>query len=413
MRPATVTGSTLVAPLVMAAGLLAASPATGQPVEGPDRVDLITVSPGTSVASRFGHSAIRVRTARNDIAWSFGQSSVDDWNAASLLLQGRRLDRVRRLDPEALVGGYLEAGRSVHIQTLRLDRDQTAELRAILEADLERLDAYGAIAANCTTRIRDALDRVLAGSLRTHSDSLSPRWTPRERLAGYTARDPVLHLVVHSLLGPEADRPATAWESMFLPATLRDGLRSVEVPTQDGRRRPLVAEERTMAAGGESEPRPQRAWSPLWLILGSATAGLMAVPARRSRRAFMILGSAWALGFGVAGFGLLVLGLSTADPHLSGNTNAWIANPILIVGAVLMWGGRPSPRLAALVFAVVVIAGLGAVAVTLLGVPTGIATSLAGALLPGHAVLALGCWTERTRTTDSRGPSGLVSAAAA
>jgi len=405
MRRATLIGSLLLAIPASSGGPFGASPAAGQPPETPGHVELITISPGEAAASRFGHTAIRVRSSRTgtDLAWSFGQSSVDDGSAVSLLVQGRLRDRLRRLDPETMVAGYVEAGRTVHVQTLRLDADQAEELAATLDAAIGHTGAYGVISTNCTTRIRDALDRVLSGRVRADTDTLQSAWTPRQRVAGYTAGDPALHIVVHTLLGPRTDRPSTVWESMFLPATLRDGIRTVEVSSADGRPRPLVVGERRLAAGRAGDPGPRRAGSPLWILLGSIAAVLLAIPARRSRRAFAIVGGAWALGLGVAGLGLLLLGMSTADPYLSGNANAWIANPLLLVGAVLMWGGHPRPRLAAPLFSAVLLGGLGAVVLTLVGAPTGVATSLAGLLLPGHAVLAVACWNERRSTVDSTG----------
>ncbi len=362
-------------------------------------VELITVAPGPALASRFGHAALRVRdpASGRDVAWSFGRSSVDDWNAVSMLLQGRLPDRPRHLDPDELVREYVEAGRTVHVQSLRLDAGQTAALVADLDAARGRRDAYWMIADNCSTRLRDAIDLGLGGRLRAATDTVVSTWTPRQHVAGYTASDPLFHLVVHTFLGPRVDRPATAWDEMFLPETLREGLRSVRVPTEGGGSLPLVIDEWTLHDGGAADTPPRRAESPLWLLVGAGLAGLLVAAHRCSPGAFALAGGGWALAVGVGGLALLSLGRVTSDPHLEGNASALVASPLLIVAAIAMWGGRPAPKAAATLFAVALGVGLLAVVLTLAGVPTGVSTSLAAVVLPSYAVLT----AEARRATEA------------
>src|SRR5690606_10368807 len=113
-------------------------------------------------------------------------------------------------------------------QELALTPAQRAELAAIVaENALEenKYYRYDYFRDNCSTRLRDALDRVLGGSLKGRFTPLRTEWTYRSESVRLTAPDGLAQAGIDVALGPRADVPMTAWEAMFIPMRLRDYLR--------------------------------------------------------------------------------------------------------------------------------------------------------------------------------------------
>jgi hypothetical protein len=122
-------------------------------------------------------------------------------------------------------------------------------------------------------------------------------------------------------MGHSVDRPISAWEEMFLPLEVRDQIRKVVVPGNDGVLAPLVREERTIYESDvySFETAPPK-WTPWYLLIGALLGGLAlglgrkGTESRGARTGFMMLGTFWYLvmGFG----GLILLGLWGFTDHL-------------------------------------------------------------------------------------------------
>jgi len=377
---------------------VAAQPPGGELYPEAD-VILLTTGPGRAIPSRFGHAALWIRDpATNEgPAFSFGQSRLDSPTDASLLLQGRLLSGGGPEDGARLVARYRGEGRSVWLQTLEL----TAAARQVLIGDLEARrglgDPYAFFTANCSTELRDAIDRALEGSLRRQFSDRPMGESPRRLMSGFTAPDPLLHSVTNLLLGGSVDRELTDWEGMFLPMTLREGLRAATLPGPAGSRIPLVRTEEVLTGAlPQQTPRPRSPFMWGYLIGGLILGGSMAImgsqAARRrwARLGFAVLGGAWTLGCGV--MGLLILALwAFADPSVGQwNLNLLLANPLALLLAVVLWGGTGPGSLARTLGVVLVGAGILAGAVSLV-TPGGqdVAIFLA-LLLPGHLGLLAG-----------------------
>jgi hypothetical protein len=77
-------------------------------------------------------------------------------------------------DVEQHLGAYVAANRSIWIQELNLTPAQSAALRDFLEWNElpeNRFYQYDPYRDNCSTRIRDAIDRVLGGRLKELTDN--------------------------------------------------------------------------------------------------------------------------------------------------------------------------------------------------------------------------------------------------
>ena len=152
------------------------------------------------------------------------------------------------------------------------------ELREFLrwnERPENRFYHYDYYRDNCSTRVRDAIDRVIGGAIKAQTAARPDRDDlPVPHPAAHRQRSARSSPASCSRSGQRVDRPISAWEEMFLPLALREHVRQVTVPGPDGTRVPLVASERTLFES-TAPPPPGRAasWLHWYLLLGTVIGG--------------------------------------------------------------------------------------------------------------------------------------------
>jgi hypothetical protein len=213
---------------------------------------------------------------------------------------------------------YGRADRSLVAQELALSPAERAELFASLERNAEpahRYYDYDYYRDNCSTRVRDALDRVLLGEL-SGSVRGAARMTYRQHTLRLVEDAPLLSFGLDVALGRPTDRAITRWDELFLPRELHDELARAQ-RSRGGGSTPLVVRERVLLESTRAELNgvaPQRGL--LYGAIGS-TAGAAAAALgrkghgdRRARRLFgaasLMLGAA----LGLLGTALLVFSVS-------------------------------------------------------------------------------------------------------
>ena len=226
-------------------------------------VTLLTFGQGTPVFERFGHNAIRIADPLTglDVAWNWGMFSFDEPNFLGRFLSGDNHYWVAGYETVPLLAYYQENDRYTVEQVLNLTGAQKQELLRFVrwnELEENRYYRYDYFRDNCSTRVRDVLDRVLGGALkRAWSDSLSEGSFRSEALR-LTEGVPFSRLGIDIALGPRADARMTAWEEMYVPMRLRDRLRGIMVPGPEGTPVKLVESERVLftAARDPEAPSP-------------------------------------------------------------------------------------------------------------------------------------------------------------
>lgn len=226
------------------------------------RFSLLTILPGDEIYSLWGHSAVRVHDPARDIDWSFnyGTFRFDRYFLPNFLYG--RLDYVLSVhDYEAALDSYRAQGRPVIEQVLRLSPAQKDSLFRFLAVNARpenRVYRYHFLYDNCSTRIRDALERSLETSLRFGSEP-DPGLTFRRLLDIGIADRPFLDAGIDWLLGAPVDRVARPYETMFLPEYLMQAFDHATINI-DGEWAPLVARTDTVLRipgyGGTATPFP-------------------------------------------------------------------------------------------------------------------------------------------------------------
>lgn len=352
MRPRLLSGwAALLAALV---ALLCITRA-GHAAEAPARVSVLTMGPGGHPFTRFGHNALLLEwnpEGRHQTAgYNFGTFEFDGVQGVRDFMAGRFRYWLSVSNLDATMRAYAADRRSLTAQQLELTEAERGELyRALVENALpeHRYYDYDYYRDNCSTRVRDVLDRLLRGSLQRSVVGLG-RLTFRQHTLTRVGDTPWLYFGLDLALGSPTDHPTTRWEELFLPQELHDAL-ALATRELDGRRVPLVkAEQRLLRA--ERPALPREPATP-WLALGgSATAlgGLLLAIGYGARRR-QALRVAFGLTTALVGAALGLLGCALvvfwASKHWAAHANpSLLACPPWALGlAVLGIGfalGRP------------------------------------------------------------------------
>ena len=309
-------------------------------------ISLITYGPGETYWERFGHDAIEVRDSVSGESVDFNYG-VFDFNESNFFINFARGRMHYLMDAEYSApeqASYTQDGRSVTRQHLALSPQQSAALRDFLLWNMRPENAgyaYDYYADNCTTRVRDALDNILDGTLKKQLTAQPGGMTYRQQTARLMSAQPWLMLVLDLGLGPYADQPLNAWQESFLPMVLQQQLNRVHIDNGSGERKPLVQSEQLVSPNRLDVPPV----NPPDLRLPLAAAGLilaawMLAARRWSPIGYALLTSIYLVAAGLVG--LLLIGLWTLTTHHSAwaNANLLCFNPFAFLLLPAIWRAR-------------------------------------------------------------------------
>jgi hypothetical protein len=337
---------------------------------------LLTMGPGDEVWEKFGHNAIWVHdpVEGTDQAYNYGMFDFRQANFYTNFARGRMLYWMQGFDAVQTLQYYASQNRTVWVQELNLSPAQRVWVKRFLEWNARpenRFYRYDYYRDNCSTRVRDVIDRVTGGAVKARFGRVPTGVTYRWHTARLTADDVPTYTGLMIGLAEPADRPISGWEEMFLPMRLRDYVRKMDVPDGRGGTVPLVRSERVaVAAVGRAPERrepPQRV--PAYLLVGVVLAGVLAglgwaaAKNRAARLGYAVLAALWTLLTGVGGIVLACLWLFTDHAIAYRNENLLQLDPLSLPLVVLLpalaygarWAVRAAPRLAVAVAALSVL----------------------------------------------------------
>jgi hypothetical protein len=369
-------------------------------------VSVMTMGPGAMVWERFGHNAIWIHdpVRGTDLTYNYGLFDFRQHNFILRFVRGQMWYWMAGFPAEQYLEEYKRNNRSVWVQELDLPPRARLQLQEFLTWNAlpeNRFYHYDYYRDNCSTRVRDAIDRVVNGAVRRATAAVPEPATYRFHTQRLTTNDPLIYTGLLLALGEGVDRPLTAWEEMFLPLKLREHLRRVTVPGPGGRPVPLVKSERTLFSSTAPAP-PDRppSWLPGYLLLGSTIGALawgLSRGARRgvaARAGFLFVVAGWAVLVGLAGVTLAGLWGLTDHVMAYRNENLLQMSPVALFILPFLFGavrGSPGRGRAAYAVAITVAAlsALGLAAKLLPGFDqvNGPVIALA---LPAHLGVALG-----------------------
>ncbi|MCS7033727.1 MAG: DUF4105 domain-containing protein, partial [Phycisphaerae bacterium] len=310
------------------------------------RAFLITFSPGPALWERFGHNALLIYDSQLDrnYCYDFGNFDFEQPGFLRRFILRQMLYSAERKDVEQLLSEYRLQNRQITGQSLQLSSDQAEQLWRNLELNVRedrKFYAYDYYQDNCSTRIRDHLDRVTHGALRAALESLPTGTTYRHHTRLGLAYQPLLLAGVDFLLSTPADRTLSAWEECFLPERLAAHVRTVKLDgaalvLSERQMNPYLDETRLIRVPAR-EP-PLLAWGGgLGLVIGVALAscGLVADRSAVGRGLAGAVWAGWGLLAGVAGSLLLLMWLLTDHRATYANLNLLLVSPLSLAWLVL------------------------------------------------------------------------------
>ncbi|MEW9624234.1 lipoprotein N-acyltransferase Lnb domain-containing protein [Rhodanobacter geophilus] len=335
-------------------------------------VALVTYGPGDVYWERFGHDALELRDTVSGEAVNFNYG-VFDFNEKNFFLNFARGRMHYLMDAEPTgdeEGYYVQVGRSITRQRLALTPAQAAALRDFLFWNLRPENAgynYDYYVDNCTTRVRDALDKALGGIIKAHLAAQAGGMSYRQQTDRLMSAQPWLMLLLDLGLGPYADQPMNAWSESFLPYELQANLRRIRVPDGHGGTQPLVQDEQLLSPNRLSVPPAQAPdlRRPLGAA-GLAFALLLVATARRARRVHALLATLYLIAAGLAGLLLLVLWTLTSHHSAWANANLLLFSPLAFLLLRTSWRARRGLAPTRFANGVVVLQLLAALAAVLL-----------------------------------------------
>ena len=369
-------------------------------------VSFYSYGPSDVFFERFGHAALAVRDENSgiDVAYNWGIFDFDQPNFLGRFLTGDTKYSMAGYPTEAFNNVYREDNRTIRQQVLALTPVEKAALLEYLQwnaREENKYYRYDYYRQNCSTMLRDALNRVLRGQLQPALSAPGSGVTWRGETARLLASMLPLYAGIEIALGRHADEPLSKWDEEFLPEHMAAHFESLVLTDAGGARRRLVERDSVLFTATRvplpSEPPNRIAMSAL---LGLTIAGLLALLADArsgvARGVLSVFVALWYLVGGVLGTALLLAGTVTKHiPYMGANATLLALQPLLLVAAVVVpiaLARRAPSRAAIGVSAVIALMSLCAVLVHLVPAWEQSNGVVLATVVPVHVAIALAVW---------------------
>lgn len=316
--------------------------------EGPLRVYLLSIDRGDEVYEMFGHNALLIQNTQTGeaLAWNWGLFNFEDVDFIPRFLRGTMRYSMGPADPDRFLQSYVQADRAVFAHRIHLTQEQASELDAFVRWNYlpeNRPYIYDYYRDNCSTRVRDALDRVLGGVLRAEFEGVSTGRSYRWFSGRQVQETGWVHQGLSYLLGVRGDRPIDQWASMFLPIELMELLEGVyiEPASGDAASYPLLGPREVLVPSTRG-PLPPSPPGPSLLLLALGLGAALVVTAggvqlssgRRGPRVWAMAGLVLLWGFAASALGLLLVASWWTDHHfIQANMNVFQTHPLILIPA--------------------------------------------------------------------------------
>ena len=257
---------------VFTAVLLLANAHAERVLSDESKVTLWTIGPGDELYAAFGHSALRIvdPVLGLDRIYNFGTFDFATPNFYWRFMHGD-LDYflTAAITPE-LMAEYRVHHQLVIEQELNLTPMERDRLFLAMEKNLEPENAayrYDFVRDNCTTRIRDAVARVV--SIDWRAPEKTDR-TLRQMVQPYVADRPAIKTGINLLFGANTDKIVTSQGAMFLPEEMERAFDNAVI-SEGFTSKKLVAKTTTILDGPRL-PTPTFNWLALLTSITAAIA---------------------------------------------------------------------------------------------------------------------------------------------
>jgi hypothetical protein len=203
---------------------------------------LITCGLGKETYSYYGHSALRLVIGKSDTAYNWGIFDFSTPFFVWKFARGRVSYWVGNERFEGFLQNYFLEKRFVYSQKINLNSSEKRQLLYLINENLrpENLKyKYDFFYDNCSTRIRDLLEKTLKNNLIYPKIDNHELPTFRDKITVYQKQYAWYQFGTDMLLGSPTDKKADFRDQMFLPIDLMNGLSAATI-NRSGVEMPLL-----------------------------------------------------------------------------------------------------------------------------------------------------------------------------
>jgi hypothetical protein len=304
------------------------------------RIKLVTFGPGDDVPSWWGHGGIIVEDIGNREAkiYNFGLYSFDRTMLMKFAM-GRLIFSVGTFSVPGYLKYYEKMNRDVRIQTLDIPPEKKLKMAYDLAVNVlpENRDyLYDHYYDNCSTRLRDIIDKAVDGALYEATD-VQAGMTLRDHTKRYVGHNPPMEMLLMFLMNDEIDQPIKEWDEMFLPDELEKYVANLSYADESGNEHQLVSDY-YIYYKADRDPVPDKVpvhWPGAFfvgIIIGiiplSITLWLKNTGSQWAKVIFGVYITMLGLLIGIPGLGLGIIASFTDHVITYHNENLFLANPV-------------------------------------------------------------------------------------
>lgn len=197
-------------------------------------IELITIGSGQYYWEAFGHTALRVKTANADFMYGFGYFDFEDEDFFINFAKGEMQYFMGIQETAGELADYEDQGRKIWSQKLLLSTQQKQDLLTTLNflaQPQNRYYHYDYFLNNCTSRIRDILDKI------THQDLSIKLETTQTQNSWNDLTFPAINqawmnLGIAMAYGLPAYQNRNKWQLSVFPETFAKDLQDTKTDSQ-------------------------------------------------------------------------------------------------------------------------------------------------------------------------------------
>ncbi|WP_339628124.1 DUF4105 domain-containing protein [uncultured Maribacter sp.] len=302
------------------------------------KISLLTVGTGEDLASKFGHSAIRLQdpTLGIDEVYGYGTYDFEDPNFYLNFTRGKLSYTISRIPFKYFDYSYQQEKRWIKEQALDLNLQQRTDIVAFLENNLlpeNKKYKYDFLFDNCATRIPMVFEKTLGSSFKFDYDYLEDKLTFRELIRLKLNPNTWSNFGIDLALGSVIDRKAMPYEHLFLPIYVYQQMKHT---TLNGK--PIVKKESILLDIPEQKNSTLFFLTPaFWLALLLALVIWTTYKDHNKKRRTKWLDFSLFMLTGLSGILILFLWFGTDHLATKGNYNAlWAFAPNAIIGFLIL-----------------------------------------------------------------------------
>lgn len=314
---------------------------------------LVTFGQGDEVNNWWGHTTMVVTDSVLKISkiYNFGLFSFDDDMLAKFAM-GRLIFWAGDAGVGQTLLRYRNENREIRIQVLDLSPAKKLEMAQTLAWNVRpenREYLYDHYYDNCSTRLRDIIDKAVDGQFAAATKTPSDM-TLRDHTRRYSSHVPPMEILLMFLMNNSIDQPIEKWDDMFLPDKLEQYAGELEYTDESGQKRKLVSDQFVyFKADRGAVPHKVPVHWPGALLTGIMLAGIALIHTKwlssggkGARISFGVYNSLIGLFIGLPGLALFLMSFFTDHVVTHNNENILISNPLtfslFIIGILLAAG---------------------------------------------------------------------------